>query len=73
MYLPDGSLVDDVAVRRPRFSRFYQMFDFALLEGCETEEGRDAERGNLSVSLKSTWRGVVVGGGAARAAQKWWI
>ena len=57
MYGPDGSLVEDVVVRCPRFSQFYQLFDFELLDDSETQEERDTARDNLAIFLKSTWHG----------------
>ena len=46
-----------MVVRRPRFTRFDQLFGVELLGDSETQEGRDDARGNVAVFLKPTWLG----------------
>ena len=52
-----GMIAEDNVARCPNFCRFYQLFDFELLDESETaEEEREASE-TLRRFLKATWHG----------------
>ena len=53
----DGSIVEDKERKAPRNCRFYQFFDFPLLDNRETEEDKKAANDALQTFLSATWHG----------------
>ena len=57
MFGKGGYLVDDDSVRSPRSCHSYQIFDFNLVGGDESEEDANAVNDRLLKFLSATWHG----------------
>ena len=57
MFGPHGYIVEDTEARTPRSCRFYQFFNFDLIDPEETDEEKEIASATLRKFLASTWHG----------------